>query len=176
MRAISVRVGAGPRDYPRGPFFVTADGLTASSFARMISCGNSGAFPKVPRGSPHTSRATAIGTVEEVPSMLRTRLAALAFAITVSLGTGCMSSCDRPLLSRLGLHNGSCRNVPCETCGQVAEGPVLDGCAPGCPTPCPTPVLEPQPGFPPMGPPPRLIPTPQPPNMPYAPGVSDGSF
>jgi hypothetical protein len=108
--------------------------------------------------------------------MLHTRSAALAFLTAVSLSAGCMSSCDRPLLSRLGLHNRSGRTVPCETCSQVAEGPILDGCAPACPTPCPTPVLEPQPGPPPIGPPPRLVPTPQPPNMPYAPGVYNGGY
>jgi hypothetical protein len=114
--------------------------------------------------------------------MSRKHLVAAALAAGVGLGTGCMSSpcgnsCDRPgLFSRLGI-NGR-RNA--EVCSQpVMDGPMLEDCGPPCPPPCNgsagmNGMLVPQPGLPPLGPPPRLVPRPQAPDMPYAPQNGSG--
>ncbi|HEY1860191.1 MAG TPA: hypothetical protein VGG61_07545 [Gemmataceae bacterium] len=114
--------------------------------------------------------------------MLRKSLAIAALAAGVGLSTGCMSSpCERPpLLSRLGL-NGRAERRAAEVCSQPMDGPALEDCGPGCASPYPyngeagmNGTLTPQPGLPPLGPPPRLVPTPQAPGMPYAPSNGNG--
>jgi hypothetical protein len=109
--------------------------------------------------------------------MLRKPLAVAAFVTSFGLSTGCMSSpCERPLLGRLGI-NGR-RNA--EVCSQPVDGPMLEDCGPPCPPPCGAGdsmngmMLTPQPGLPPLGPPPRLVPRPQAPGMPYAPSNGNG--
>ena len=105
--------------------------------------------------------------------MLRKSLAVTALAAGVGLSAGCMSSpCDRPLMSRMGL-NGRAERRAAEVCSQPVDGPVLGDCVPVCPSPCNgemgmNGMLAPQPGLPPLGPPPRLVPRPQAPDMPYA--------
>jgi len=111
-------------------------------------------------------------------SMVRQRLAVAVIAAGLGLVAGCTSTCgrDRPLLDRLGLARRTDRGC-CETCSQPVDGPVLEDngscCPPGNGNGLNSTVV-PEPGMPPLGPPPRLVPRPQPPEMPYAPPGSNG--
>jgi hypothetical protein len=112
--------------------------------------------------------------------MLRQRLAVAALAAGLGFSAGCASTCERdhPILDRLGLARRAEPRGCCETCGQVSEGPILEDNGSCCPAPFNgngmNSTVIPQPGMQPLGPPPRLVPRPQPPDMPYAPPGSNG--
>jgi len=95
--------------------------------------------------------------------MIRTRLASLALATGLGLVCGCYSLSERPLLSRFRATPVCCTNGGCESgcCGAAGEGPILEGVPP--PPPPPDTAIP----FPTA--PPRLVPTPQSPVMPYVP-------
>ena|SRR6516225_11787008 len=112
--------------------------------------------------------------------MLRQRLAIALLAAGLGLVAGCSSTAccgrDRPLLDRLGLGRRTDRGC-CETCSQPVDGPMLQDNGSCCQPPCGNgfnSTVVPEPGMPPLGPPPRLVPRPQPPEMPYAPPGSNG--
>ena len=95
--------------------------------------------------------------------MVRTRLASVVLATGLGLVCGCLS--ERPLLSRWR-GTACCTTGGCETgcCGAAGEGPVLNGLE-GVPPPPP----PPEGAMPFPSAPPRLVPTPQSPSMPYVP-------
>jgi hypothetical protein len=110
--------------------------------------------------------------------MVRQRLSVAIMAAGLGFVAGCSSTAtcgrDRPLLDRLGLARRTDRGC-CETCSQPVDGPILEDNGSCCPAPYNGNGLNstavPQPGMPPLGPPPRLVPHPE---MPYAPPGSNG--
>jgi hypothetical protein len=98
--------------------------------------------------------------------MVRTRRASLVLLAGLGLVSGCLNfnPCERPLLGRLtgqGCCEGGCESGCCNGGG---AGPILNGME-GMPAPPPPPEgVVPLPAAPP-----RLVPTPQAPTMPYVP-------
>jgi hypothetical protein len=101
---------------------------------------------------------------EKESHMVRTRLASLALATGLALVSGCLNLGEGPLLGRFRA-NGCCEGG-CESgcCNGGVAGPILNGME-GMPAPPPPPEgVMPLPTAPP-----RLVPTPQAPTMPYVP-------
>ncbi len=98
--------------------------------------------------------------------MIRARWTSAVAAASLGFAVGCMSLCDRPLLSRFRARPAAC---DCVDAGAlpITNGPVLEGPGPFVGPP-PTPVmngtmpLAPQAHVPLLSPPPRLVPQAQP--------------